>query len=75
VRRLSDRAIWTDEIEEQEEEMKKDMVYMLTADLLQKQAERLQKYEEARRARGTLTQSKIKALADCCFAFVDKIGI
>ena len=55
--------------------MKKDMVYMLTADLLQKQAERLQKYEEARRARGTLTQSKIKALADCCFAFVDKIGI
>jgi uncharacterized ubiquitin-like protein YukD len=75
---LSITAIWTDEIEKQEEEMKKDveycLTYCLTAKPLQKQAEIMQKHENARKARGTLTQSKIKVLADSCFAFVDKIG-
>lgn len=63
---LSITAIWTDEIEKQEQEMK-DMFYMLTAELLQKR-------ENARKARGDLTQGKIKALADSCFAFIDEIG-
>jgi len=71
---LSITAIWTDEIEKQEEEMKKDVEYLVTAELLQKQAEIMQKHENARKARGTLTQSKIKVLADSCFAFVDKTG-
>jgi uncharacterized ubiquitin-like protein YukD len=71
---LSITAIWTDEIEKQEEEMKKDVMYFLTTELLQRQAEMMQKHENARKARGTLTQSKIKVLADSCFAFVDKIG-
>jgi uncharacterized ubiquitin-like protein YukD len=71
---LSITAIWTDEIKKQEEEMKKDVMYCLTTELLQRQAEMMQKHENARKARGTLTQSKIKVLADSCFAFVDKIG-
>lgn len=63
---LSITAIWTDEIEKQEKEMTKGMAYYMI--------EILQKHENARKARGTLTQSKIRALADSCFAFVDKIG-
>jgi uncharacterized ubiquitin-like protein YukD len=60
------RAIWTDELEKEEQEMK-DVSYMLTA-------EQLLRRENARRARGVLSQSKIKLLADSCFAFIDEIG-
>jgi hypothetical protein len=60
------RAIWTDELEKEEQEMK-DVIYMLTA-------EQLLRRENARRARGVLSQSKIKLLADSCFAFIDEIG-
>jgi len=63
---LSIRAIWTDELEKEEQEMK-DVIYMLTA-------EQLLRRENARRARGVLSQSKIKSLADGCFAFIDEIG-
>jgi hypothetical protein len=60
------KAIWTDELEKEEQEMK-DVIYMLTA-------EQLLRRENARRARGVLSQSKIKLLADSCFAFIDEIG-
>jgi uncharacterized ubiquitin-like protein YukD len=60
------RAIWTDELEKEEQEMK-DVIYTLTA-------EQLLRRENARRARGVLSQSKIKLLADSCFAFIDEIG-
>lgn len=63
---LSITAIWRDKIEEQEQRMK-DVQYLATA-------KTLQKLENGRKARGTLTQGKIKALADSCFAFVDNIG-
>ncbi len=63
---LSITAIWTDEIEKEEQRMK-DVFYMLTA-------EQLSKRERARKARGVLNQSKIKSLADGCFAFIDEIG-
>jgi len=62
------RAIWTDELEKEEQEMKDGIYYcMLTA-------EQLLRRENARRARGVLSQSKIKSLADGCFAFIDEIG-
>jgi uncharacterized ubiquitin-like protein YukD len=63
---LSITAIWTDELEKEEQEMK-DVFYMLTA-------EQLLRRENARKARGVLSQSKIKSLADSCFAFIDEIG-
>ncbi|MEM4204186.1 MAG: hypothetical protein QXS54_08970 [Candidatus Methanomethylicaceae archaeon] len=69
---LSITAIWTDEIEKQEEEIKKEVLYYITAETLQKQTEIMQKHENARKARGTLTQSKITELADSCFAFVEQ---
>jgi uncharacterized ubiquitin-like protein YukD len=63
---LSITAIWTDELEKEEQEMK-HVIYMLTA-------EQLLRRENARKARGVLSQSKIKSLADSCFAFIDEIG-
>ena len=59
-------AIWTDELEKEEQEMK-GAFYMLTA-------EQLLRRENARKTRGVLSQSKIKSLADSCFAFIDEIG-
>jgi len=53
---------WTDKLEKEEQEMK-DVIYM-----------RLPRRENARKARGVLSQSKIKLLADSCFAFIDEIG-
>jgi len=63
---LSITAICTDKLEKEEQEMK-DVVYMLTA-------KQLLRCENARKARGVLSQSKIKSLADSCFAFIDEIG-
>jgi len=65
---LSITAIWTDKLEKEEQEMK-DVIYMLTY-------EQLLRRENARKARGVLSQSKIKikSLADSCFAFIDEIG-
>jgi uncharacterized ubiquitin-like protein YukD len=63
---LSITPSWTDELEKEEQEMK-DVIYMLTA-------EQLLRRENARKARGVLSQSKIKSLADSCFAFIDEIG-
>lgn len=63
---LSIMAIWTDELEKEEQQMKAVM-YFLTA-------EQLLRHENARKARGALNQSKIKSLADGCFAFIDEIG-
>ena len=59
---LSITAIWTDKLEKEEQEMK-DVIYM-----------RLPRRENARKARGVLSESKIKLLADSCFAFIDEIG-
>ena len=53
---------WTDKSEKEEQEMK-DVIYM-----------RLPRRENARKARGVLSESKIKLLADSCFAFIDEIG-
>ena len=64
---LSITAIWTDEIERKKQEVGETAYYLITANTLQK-------FEKAYQARGTLTQSRIKALADSCFAFVDEIG-
>jgi len=57
---LSITAILTDKLEKKEQEMK-DVVYM-------------RPLKNARKARGVLSQSKIKSLADSCFAFIDEIG-
>jgi uncharacterized ubiquitin-like protein YukD len=53
---------WTDKLQKEEQEMK-DVIYM-----------RLPRRKNARKARGVLSQSKIKSLADSCFAFIDEIG-
>jgi len=53
---------WTDKLEKEEQEMK-DVIYM-----------RLPRRENVRKARGVLSQSKIKSLVDSCFAFIDEIG-
>jgi hypothetical protein len=69
---LSITATWSDDIKEAEREeakMGRAVIYEMGS-LMNQLAQR----EAARRARGRLTRSKIKALADSFFRFVDDAG-
>lgn len=73
---LSITSIWTDEIEEAEQrkaEVHQERYYFITPSMGGSMQE-LAKHEAARQARGILTQSRIKSLADKYFAYIDEIG-
>ncbi|HKZ85592.1 MAG TPA: hypothetical protein VJ793_18295 [Anaerolineae bacterium] len=65
---LSVRALWTDELEKAERKETDVEVYW------QVNSQMFAWVEAVRKARGVLTQNRIKALADSCFTFVDEIG-
>lgn len=68
---LSITSIWTDKIEEAEQREAESgpVMYEMGGRMRE-----LAKREAARQARGTLTQSRIKALTDRYFAYIDEIG-
>jgi len=59
-------AIFEDVLEREREKMK-DVIYMLTADVLEKQAKLERLWQETR----PLTKSRVKSAADSCFSHVD----
>lgn len=66
---LSISALWTDEIEKAEQEEMGPVMYEMGSRM-----QTLARRAAAREARGSLTRSKIKSLADSSFTFVDEMG-
>ncbi|HEY9603484.1 MAG TPA: hypothetical protein V6C85_17850 [Allocoleopsis sp.] len=69
---LSIKSIWTDKLEEIERKEAKMMGHVMYE--MGSRMRELQRRQEIIGNRGTLTQSKIKSLADSYFIFVESIG-